>query len=268
MSKLTVESAHEIIEYNRNVLYHIPAKYKYLREYLSGSLRDTLFSVLKFISDKRIVIADHKYIFFADNTTLTHRARKKSSGMATTSRHMNLLCAIGLINKQYQSKTKDKLIEVNKNFFANNPDRQRSINVYSFRRYDNRELKRIEERAERLALAGVTSGNFSQSMLVLHGLEDLSNEVLPKNNRNAPQRKAVEYQELLCVLNYIVDSKGYATKEQIRDNLLIDDKELDKVFRIFRRDIGEQFYYKRPTKQQIKQWELKTLKFIYTKKEG
>lgn len=268
MPKLTVESARNIIEYNRHILYHIPVKYKYLNEYLQGSLRETLFSVFKFVADKKIIIADHKYLFFADNKTLTYKVRKKSSGEATTSRHMNLLCAIGLFNKQYQSRAKDKLIDVNKNFFELNPDKKRSINVYSFRRYNNQELKRIEERAARLALAGVTAGNFSQSMLSCHGLEDLANESLPSNNRTAPERKAVEFQELLYVMAYIVDTQGFTTKQEVRNNLLIDDKELDKLFRIFKQDIAEYFYYKRPTKVQMQQWGLTTLKFIYTKKEG
>ena len=267
MSKLTVESAKEIIEYNRNILYHIPVKYKYLNEYLQGSLRETLFAVFKFISDKQIIIANHKYIFFADNKTLTYKVRKKNSGEATTSRHMNLLCALGLFNKQYQNKYKDKLINVNRNFFNENPAKKRSINVYSFRRYDNQELKRINDRAERLLNVNVTTGNFSQSMLACHGLEDLANESLPSNNRKAPERKMMEFQELLYVMNCIVDAKGYTTKQEVRDNLLIDDKELDKLFRIFKQDISEYFNYKRPTRVQMQQWKLTTLKFIYTRKD-
>lgn len=267
MSKLTVESAKTIIEYNRNILYHVPAKYKYINEYLKGSLRETLFAVFKFISDKQIIIANHKYIFFADNKTLTYKVRKKSSGEATTSRHMNLLCALGLFNKQYQSKYKDELINVNRNFFNENPEKKRSINVYSFRKYDSQELKRINERAERLLNVNVTTGNFCQSMLACHGLEDLANESLPSNNRNAPERKITEFQELLYVMDYIVDAQGYATKQSVRDNLLIDDKELDKLFKIFRQDIADSFNYKRPTKVQMQRWGLTTLKFIYTRKD-
>jgi hypothetical protein len=267
MSKLTTESAREIIEYNRSILYHLPVKYEYLNHYLQGSLRGTLLSVFKFISDKQILIVDHKYIFFADNKTLTYKARKKSSGESTTSRHINLLCALGLFTKQYQSRLKDKLIDVNKNFFTNNPHKKRSINVYSFRRYTEQELKRIEDRARRLAEVNVTAGNFCQTMLACHGLEDLSNESLPSNNRKAPEKKAMEFQDLLYCISYIVDIQGYTTKQEIKDNLAIEDTELDKLFRIFKQDIAEIFYYKRPTKKQMEQWGLTTLKFIYTRKE-
>lgn len=267
MSRLTVESAQEIVKFNREVIYHLPRKYKNLNAYLQGSLKDTLLKVLGFIADKKIIIDQHRYEFFCDNKTLTYRVRRKSYGESTSSRHMNLLCALGLFTKQNQNRNKDKLIEVNRNYFKNNPLNRRAINVYSFRRYNEKELQRIEERAERLARAGVTAGNFCQSMLVAHGLEDLAEEALPANDKTAPDRKMVEQQELMNVLELLVDSQGYATKEQIRNNLILDDKELDKVFRIFRRDIADLYYFKRPTKKQMEDWGLQDLKNIYTRKE-
>lgn len=267
MSKLTRESAQEIIQYNRNVLYHIPTKYSYINQYLNGSLRETLFAVYRFISDKQIIIENHKYIFFADNKTLTYRIRRKSCGLATTSRHMNLLCALGLFNKQYQSKFKSRLIDVNKNFFEKNPDKKRSINVYSYRRYTDKELERINERAERLFAANVTTGNFCQSMLACHGLGDLADESLPSNDINAPKVKSREFKEMFKVIDYLVDVQGYATKQEIKDNMTIADEEIDKLFRIFKQDIAKYFYYKRPTKKQINEYGLTSLKFIYTRKD-
>lgn len=266
MSKLTIESARKIIAHNREVIYHLPKKCKHLNEYLTGSLRQTFFSVLRFVNSKQIIIADHKYIFFADNKMLTHGARRKMYGEATTSRHMNLLCAIGLFNKQEQDEYKGKLIEVNRNFFKSVPDRVRPINVYSFRKYTDQELDRLEERATRLHAAGVTPGNFSYNMLVLHGLQDLAEEVMPANNPNAPAVKEREYNELMVVLETLVEEYGFTTKEQIRDNLIISNRELEKLFRIFRNDIKDLYYYKRPTNEQKEKWELQSDHFIYTKK--
>lgn len=264
--KLTIESAHSIVEHNLEAIHYIPAEYENLNYYIQGSLRQTLKKVLEYISDKQIVIADHKYIFFFDNKRLTYKVRRKSGGEATSSRHMNLLCAIGMFTKQRQSEYKDNLIEANQNFFKNKPDKQRPMNVYSFRKYDRRELKRLEERARRLRAAGVTAGNFGYNILMLHGLDDLASEVFPANNPSAPGKKAAEYDELITVIDTLIDTYGYTTREQIKDNLLLEDKEIDALFRIFRTDLKEAYNYKRPTASQKEQWGLESNSFIYTKR--
>lgn len=267
MSKLTTKSRKNLIEYNRKIIYYVPRKYKYLNEYLKNSwLRDTLLKVYSFIADKEMIIANHKYLFFADNTTLSYRIRN-SSGTATTSRHMNLLCALGLFQKHRQSKNKGELIKINENFFKSKPYARRSINVYSVRKYTEKELKRIESRARRLYEAHITAGNFSQSMLALNGLENIAIEVLPYNDRMTPVQKLEEYKKLVAVLNYIVKQKDYALKEDVYNNLNLPDAEIDKLFKIFKNDISKDYCYKRPTKQQIKEFNLQSLKFIYTKRE-
>lgn len=267
MTKLSLESAKAVIDYNRSVLYHLPAKYKYLNLYLQGSLRETLFSVYKFIYKRQILIINHKYIFFVDNSTLTYKVRKKICGKATSSRHMNLLCAIGLFTKQYQSRYKNELIEININFFEKNPDRLLPINVYSFRKYSSQELERLEQRAKRLAEANITTGNFCQSILTCHDLGDLTAEVLPNNSRKAPEKKFEEFQKVLNFMLFAVDEKGFVTRQEVKDNLVeLSDKELDKLFRIFKQDIAGLFFYKRPTKAEIHKYKLYNLEFIYTEK--
>ena len=267
MSKLTAKTRKNLIDYNRKIIYHLPKKYKYLNEYLKNSwLRDTLLKVYFFIADKEMIVASHKYLFFADNITLSYRVRN-SSGTATTSRHMNLLCALGFFQKHRQSKDKGKLIKVNENFFKSKPYARRSINVYSVRNYTEKELRHIESRAKRLYEAHITTGNFSQSMLTLNGLEEIAIEVLPYNNRLTPIRKLEEYEKLIAVLDYIVNQKGYALKEDIYNNLSLPDVEIDKILKIFKSDILKNYFYKRPTKQQIEEFNLQSLKFIYTKIE-
>ena len=226
----------------------------------------TLFAVYKYLSKHDIMIDSHKYVFMIDNNKLTYGVRKKSCGRATTSRHMNMLCAIGLLRKEKQSITENILLDANRKFLSECHNRYIPINVFSFRRYTKNELAFMEERAKRLYEAGVTCGNFCQSMLSLHGLEDISKEVLPANNFSAPLKKLEEFNILHSVLSFIVDEQGYCTKQQLCDNLTFDDSEIEKLFRIFRNDLEEEFYYKRPTNDQIKKWNLNSLKYIYLRR--
>ena len=118
MSKLTIESGQAIAEENLERIYHLPKRYTNLDEYLSGSLRETLLSVLNYIKDKRLIIENHKYLFFLDTTRLTTKVRKKTGGRATSNRHINLLCALGLLGKEPQNEYRDQLIEINKIFLV------------------------------------------------------------------------------------------------------------------------------------------------------
>lgn len=266
MSKLTVERGQEIVQKNINTIYKLPEKYRYLTHYLSGDLRTTLLNTLNFLKDKKIILDRHKYMFFLSDSLLTVRVRKKKSQTGTSNRHINLLCALGLFRKEFQSIYHDILIDVNRNFLENNSSK-RPINVFSFRLLTEKELQRCEERANRLFAAGVTTGNISSNYLELNGLGDLAKEVYPKNNRLAPEVKKEEFQELLELLERCIDVYGYCTVQMLKDNLLYPDQEFDQLRRIFKQRLAEEYNYKRPTREQMENWNLTDLKYIYTKKE-
>ena len=266
---MTAETGRKAIRDNRKILYHIPPRYEALRHYLSphAPLRGTFFAVLKFILSVNVIIDDHKYLFFASTKKLAYGIRRRH-GEQTANRHMNMLCAMGLFTKQgNQYRESEKLIQANKDFFAKHPEAEYAINVFAYKRYTPKELDRIEGRCKRLMAANVTAGNFSQAMLVLHGLEDISREVLPNNYPDAPKKKEDEYTDLLMVLDGIIANQGYATRQQVKDNLLFRDSEIDKLFKLFRADIMEVYNFKRPTKEQMERWGLKTLTYVYTEKE-
>ena len=159
MSKLTVESAHEIAEYNINRIYHLPKKrYEAIHYFLDrGTLRRTLLNILNYIKDKQIIIDKHRYNFILDTDSLTHKVRRKASGRVTSNSHFNLLCCMGLLNKVYQNYERDIVLEANRRFIEETGSAI-PINVFSFRRYTEEELDRIEERSQRLMQAGVTIG--------------------------------------------------------------------------------------------------------------
>ena len=262
---ISPERAKEVIKFNREVIYHLPPRYEALTYYLTGALRETLFSVFKFILRNQVIMAKHKYLFFVDNKKLAYGIRKKH-GEATANRHINLLCAIGLFTKQKPSRQSDVINDVNKGIRERNPKAKAPINAFSYRKYTPKELKRMEDRAERLKQAGVTAGNFCQSLLSLHGLEDMASEVLPSNNPAALARKMEEAGELLEVLDFLIDNQGYALRQQVKDNLPYDNSEIDKLFKIFRKDLKESYCYKRPTMDERGRFGLKSSTFIYTRR--
>lgn len=266
MAHLKSSESKKIVAENQEKLYHLSkSKYPNITHYLSGSVYYTMLNVLKFIKTVNVIIYKHKYVFFLDNGNLTYKVRMKNGGTATSSRHINLLCAIGLINKQFQSE--HDMLHINKEFLKSNPEKKRPVNAFYFRRYSDRELQRCEERAERLKTAGVTAGNISFNTLSLNGLADIAREVYPMNNRTAPEKKAAEFEQLIQVMQFLVDRQGYASKQQIRDNLVLEESEIDKLFQIYRKQLTEIYNYKMPTKKQKEYWQLPDNKYIYTLKE-
>lgn len=266
MSKLTVGRGQEIVQKNINTIYKLPEKYRYLTHYLSGDLRTTLLNTLNFLKDKKIILDRHKYMFFLSDSLLTVRVRKKKSQTGTSNRHINLLCALGLFRKEFQSIYHDALIDVNRNFLEDNFSK-RPINVFSFRLLTEKELQRCEDRAKKLYTAGVTTGRMSFAYLMINGLGDLAKEVYPKNNRLSPELKKKEFKELLEVLEKCIDTYGYCTVQMLKDNLPYPDQEIDQLRRIFKQRLEEKYNYKRPTTEQIERWNLPDQKFVYTKKE-
>lgn len=270
MSKLSTKGARKIIKYNRQRLYHLSKKYVYLNLYLSTSLRGTLFGVYKYLYSKvkEYIIDKHRYCFVIRNSTLTKDIRKKYFGAAISNRQMNLLCAIGFFNKIEQNPATGSMLEVNALFLTTNPQVNRPINAYCFRKYTDKELAILEENAKRLYLQGVTATNFSQNMLVLNGLGDLSRKALPSNNKKAPVKKKNEYNSMKYVMDFLIDEQGYFTKDEVKANLDFSDSEVDKLFTIFKNDINKQYVYQRPTKEQITKFGLTSLKYIYVRKEN
>ena len=269
MSKLTVESAHEIVEYNINRIYHLPKKrYEAIHYFLDrGTLRKTLLNILNYIKDKQIIIDKHRYNFILDTDSLTHKVRRKASGRVTSNSHFNLLCCMGLLNKVYQNYERDIVLEANRQFIEGTGNAI-PINVFSFRRYTEQELERIEQRSQRLMQAGVTIGNVTYNYLCINGCNDIANEVYFSNNPAAPGKKRREFEEVLPVIEELINQKGYTTREEIQRNVTqIPVDELDSVLRTFKAEIQNRYDYRPPKKKDIEKWRLPNRKYIYTKKE-
>ena len=269
MSKLTIESAHEIVEYNIYRIYHLPKKrYEAIHYFLDrGTLRRTLLNILNYIKDKQIIIDKHRYNFILDTDSLTHKVRRKASGRVTSNSHFNLLCCMGLLNKVYQNYERDIVLEANRQFIEETGSAI-PINVFSFRRYTEEELDRIEHRSQRLMQAGVTIGNVTYNYLFINGCKDIANEVYFSNNRAAPKKKRREFETVLPVIKELVEQKGYATREEIQTNVTeITGAELASVLRTFKAEIMKEYDYRPPKKKEMEKWRLPNRRYIYTQRE-
>ena len=269
MSKLTIESAHEIVEYNIQRIYHLPQKrYEAIHYFLDrGTLRRTLLNILNYIKDKQIIIDKHRYNFILDTDSLTHKVRKKASGRVTSNSHFNLLCCMGLLNKVYQNYERDIVLEVNRRFIEETGSAI-PINVFSFRRYTEEELDRIEQRSQRLMQAGVTIGKVTYNYLCINECKDIADEVYFLNNRAAPKKKRREFQAVLPVIKELVEQRGYATREEIQTQVTeITGSELAIVLRTFKAEILKEYDYRPPKKKEMEKWRLPNRKYIYTKRE-
>ena len=269
MSKLTIESAHEIVEYNIYRIYHLPKKrYEAIHYFLDrGTLRRTLLNILNYIKDKQIIIDKHRYNFILDTDSLTHKVRRKASGRVTSNSHFNLLCCMGLLNKVYQNYERDIVLEANRRFIEETGSAI-PINVFSFRRYTEQELDRIEHRSQRLMQAGVTIGNVTYNYLCINGCKDIANEVYFSNNRAAPKKKRREFETVLPVIKELVEQRGYATREEIQTHVTeITGAELVIVLRTFKAEILKEYDYRPPKKKEMEKWRLPNRKYIYTKRE-
>lgn len=267
---MNTDRAKEIINENRYIIYHLPKKYSYLGRLLEDErVKNTLLSIYKFISNKEIIIYKHKYEFFLSTQQIS-KIRKKT-GAGTANRYINFLCCIGLINKQYQyldingEADKTELTNINYSFMLNNSDRKnnRPINTFYFRRYSQKELDRLEQRAKLLIQKNITPSNVSSNVLKANDCEDIANEVYYANDKRAITKKKNELKVLLSEIEKLIKYKGYAKKADIKQ---FDRVELDKLFKIFKRQISEKYIYKAPNKAEKAEFKLKDNTWIIRRK--
>lgn len=258
----TIEHAQQMIQDNITRLYRLPKRYQALSECLDDSLRHFLLQILRYIKDKRILVMNGRYCFYMDTTRMTTVIRR-CGGRGTASRWTNFLCALGLINKLPQdAQDPNRLSRVNQAFLQEHPEKTVPVNMFSISRYSDDYLERVEERARVLQEAGVTRGNISANRLRAVGLMGVADEVFPLNLPQAFEKKTDELAELMALIDLLVETYGYATKERIAENLLWDSRELDQVFRTFREVIWSRYIYKPPTKEEINKYDLPDRRWI------
>lgn len=255
-------SEQDIIAKNRTVLYGIyRSKYHHIRDCLTESLLHDLRQIYSYILKNGVIRVDGKYTFFMDTNKVRTIIGVKTR--STANKHINYLCAMGMINKLKQ--TQKSMTEINKNFLASNPGK-RPINNFYIKEYSEEELDRINTRCKALLEAKIKQGSLSYIRLIAVGLGDLANEIY-MNGIEGYNNKVDNMQDILTVLDAIIADKGYATKQDIKDNLLIKDSMVDDVWSIFRKQRSDIYDYKRPDRKVKEKYGLSGYGWIITTKE-
>lgn len=254
--------AREIIDYNRQVLYHLPSKYKCLELALRNTKKD-LLKILKDIYAIDPIIWKQNYVWYMDNNKLTKKVRKVGA-CSTSSRHFNYLCALGVLEKipQYDGH----MIGINEEFLLET-GRQRAINVFSIHKYTDKKLEEIEERAKILLERKVTCGNISKDKLVAAGLPELAKNIFYSNLEQSYTKKENDFKRLLKALEEQINCKGYSTMQDLSQSLKMSQERVRELNKIFKLQMEERYYYKAPTKEIREKYNINTHKWIFTKKE-
>lgn len=260
----TPDGAREIIEYNTNIIYHLPKKYINLDRALANVRRD-LLKIFKFCKENEPIIWQQKYVWFIDNDRLTEVVRKRTT-YSTSNKHFNFLCCLGALNKLKQ--TESSMTGVNMTFLLNEREKGkiRPINTFTIYKYTEKKLDEMEQRAAELLEHKITPGNISNDKLKASGCSILAKEVFYANSEQSLQNKETDFQEVLKQLELLCDEKGYTNKKELCSSIGWNKDKLDKFLNIFK-DTWQQLYqYKAPTKAEIEQYNLKNKLWIITRR--
>ena len=99
-----VKEAKSILEYNRKRLYklsNVTKKYPSLRIALEPVMQDLLDITSYWLKHNCIGYGSHGMVYFLSTYNGTYKVRKKTT-KGVTNRHLNYLCALGLLRKLEQ----------------------------------------------------------------------------------------------------------------------------------------------------------------------
>lgn len=260
----TPDGAREIIEYNINVIYHLPKQYKNLDKALKGVRRD-LLNILHFCKDNEPIPWKQKYTWFIDNDRLTEIVRKRTT-YSTSNKHFNYLCCLGAINKLKQ--TENSMTGVNMTFLLNEREngKRRPINTFTVYRYTQKKLEDMEQRAAELLDHKITPGNISNDKLKASGLQELAKEVFYANSETSIISKTRTFATVMEQLTRLCDEKGYTDKKELCSSLDWSRDKLDKFLNVFKEQWQQQFQYKAPNKAETEKYNLKSKAWIITRR--
>lgn len=259
---MTKENAQSIIRRNLYTIQHLPKKYINLNRILQNQrIRYFLYDIFNYIKDKDVVIYRHKYCYHLDTFTLTKLRHKSSIG--TTSRYVNYLCCIGLLNKQYQNPSDiNNMTHINASFKLHNCEKN-IINVFYIREYNKKELNRLERRADKLLKNNITQSKICNKILRINGLDDIAKEVYFSNTYKSLKKDEKDYNLINKRMKELCDEQGYIHKEVLYEIIELSKKRIDFLIKLYKKQLQEVYIYKRPNKYEKIKYGLKTNKFIY-----
>lgn len=236
-----------------NVCHYLLSNHQKLLQVIR-KLYQFLYTRKRYITDG----GDERHCYyFNDSRRFAYGISNASVSVAQGYRE--ILSAIGMLCR----------VDMAEDLILNNNQKKGLMVTYIFEEWDDAKLEEFEENATRMRTAGVTKSNISSAYLLLHGLEDMKDRILPFNNADgviyAKNRLLERFND---VVDDLIDSQGYATNDQIADQMRMSQKSFDNFRRLFRDRITAEYNFHRPTSAEISQFGLTSKSYIYTLKSG
>ena len=256
--KQFLEEAKQIIEDNNKKLRRIPERYKYLRRLFDGDIKKLYFLIMGYIADKNIYPYWRKKSYHI--TTQTVVKLRKKSGEGTANRHLNFLCAMGVLQK-YKEKRYATKSRINGTVTYRKPPKYLPMNTFFLVPLD---LEELDNRCKLLIEHKITKGNISSDKLE----EIYIAKKIYSNNISGLIWKKDSYDRIKEFLEAQIPDKGYATKQDIYENVILNKKHnvsaVDKVLTFYRDSFNEDFRYGRPKKEEKAKYKLTSDSWIIT----
>ena len=260
-----------IITKNNKMLYRLPKpkKYPYLSKLFQDDIRKEYVSIMHYIKAKNTYHPTpfegegNKLLFHLSSYEFVRLRGKGTYG--TANRHINFLCAMGLIRKYKQREN----TKINHNFKKNKPYFFKGMNTFYILSFDpnGERLAEIEARCRKLSQHGVTKGNIKKDKLIGEGLADLAEEIY-FDTHSGIANKEKRYLGICNFLDSIIETQGFATKQKIYDHFSseIRKSKIDIALKQFKDEFHANYNYKKPTKAQKERFCLVNDTWIITKK--
>lgn len=267
-----MSSKHEIIQYNREFLYHIPKReypniYKCFKKY--PRLKELLYYIYREVDEKQTLPYKNMTSFIITNKKL--RSIMHAYNDRQVNPQVNYLFALGVIRK-----LNDKLEEMSyimQEWKKDNPKKE-TMNTLILVKLTDAKLDQIEQRAKLLLERRISPSNISAKNLIVNGLEWLADELYFRNrnarkNIEANQEIAFREQLIECMQEEITRT-GYTTKDDvvnwIKEGTGWSNIYINRYLGRHRTYINDAFHYHKPTKQEIDKYKLEGKAFIYSPK--
>lgn len=267
-----MSSKHEIIQYNREFLYHIPKReypniYKCFKKY--PRLKELLYYIYREVDEKQTLPYKNMTSFIITNKKL--RSIMHAYNDRQVNPQVNYLFALGVIRK-----LNDKLEEMSyimQEWKKDNPKKE-TMNTLILVKLTDAKLDQIEQRAKLLLERRISPSNISAKNLIVNGLEWLA-DALYFRNRNA--RKNIEANQEIAFREQLIECMqeeitrtGYTTKDDvvnwIKEGTGWSNIYINRYLGRHRTYINDAFHYHKPTKQEIDKYKLEGKAFIYSPK--
>ncbi|MBR5583733.1 MAG: hypothetical protein IKW21_04325 [Lachnospiraceae bacterium] len=257
----TPEGARDILEYNINLLYHLPKKYKCLDRALRD-VRGEMFKLLQFCKSKDPIIWKQKYVWFVERNRM--KAIMNVGTVRSANKKFNYLCCLGILEKVKQSE--DDMIGVNMMFLLDYKDKgrkvNRPINTFAVHRYTEKKLDEIEKRAAKILEHKITPGNISNDKLKASDCGDLAAEVYYANSEKSIENKTRAYKQITDLIDQLCEEKGYTDKDELCLIMGWKREYLDRILTVFKETWLQQYKYKAPTKAEVEKYKLQSKSWI------